>query len=336
MLVFTPKQLARRAELFQQLAQLTQAGFGLVQALALLHRSAPARSFRPWLERVRERIEAGATFTDALRAAAQERAGRWLAGFDVALLEAGEKSGRLPACFALLGHYYTSRAQLARELISNLAYPAFLVHAAVFILAFPQLVLGGGLGAYLARTLGLLGPIWLAVLGLVLAGQSRHGPRWQALLERLLQPVPVLGAARRELALARLAMALEALINAGLNIIPAWDLAARASGSARLQRAVSRWQPALELGQTPAEVLSREGAFPELFANLYHTGEISGQLDESLRRLHRLYLESALTKLRALAQWVPRIIYLIIVAVLALQIVSFWTRYYNQIGSVLQ
>ena len=94
-----------------------------------------------------------------------------------------------------------------------------------------------------------------------------------------------------------------------------------------------RWE---KLGQSPAEVLSRDGAFPELFANLYHTGEISGQLDESLRRLHRLYLESALTNLRALAQWVPRIIYLIIVAVLALQIVSFWTSYYNQIGSVLQ
>lgn len=336
MLVFTPKHLAQRAELYQQLAQLTQAGFGLIQALTLLQRSPPARAFRPWLERVRERIEAGATLADALRAAAAEGTGQWVTTFDLPLLEAGERSGRLPACFALLGEYYATRAQVARELINNLLYPAFLVHAAAFILPFPQLVLGGDLGAYLGRTLGVLGPIWLGVFVLILAGQSRHGQRWHAGLEALLRPVPVLGSARRELALARLAMALEALINAGVNIVEAWELAARASGSARLRRVVSQWRPALDQGQTPAEAVSRSGAFPDVFANLYHTGEISGQLDDSLRRLHRLYLDSALGKLRALAQWLPRLVYLIIVVVLAFQIISFWASYYNQIGSVLQ
>jgi len=335
-LVLTPRQLAQRGELYQQLAQLTEAGFGLLQALDLLQRNPPARAFRPLLEQVRQRIEAGSSFADALRAIAHLPSGRWLAAFDLPLLEAAEKSGRLPACFKLLGDYYATRAQLARELMSNLLYPAFLVHAAVLILAFPQLFQTGNVGLYLRQTLGVLGPIWLGVLALIWAGQSSRSQRWHAVLEGLLRPVPVLGAARRDLALARLALALEALLNAGVSVIEAWDLAARASGSAQLRRVVRQWRPALELGQTPAEALSHSGVFPDIFTNLYHTGEISGQLDQSLQRLHKLYLESGLNKLRALAQWLPRVIYLVVVLVLAYKIVAFWAGYYGQLDSVLQ
>jgi type II secretory pathway component PulF len=330
-LILLPRQLNHRAELYHQLGQLANAGVGLLQTLATLERSPPTPGFRTPLAQMRARIEQGATFADALRST-----GRWLPSFDLALLEAGEKSGRLPACFKTLGDYYTERASLLRAMTSNLLYPLFLIHAAVFILPFPQLGLSGNVAAYLAQSLGVLGPLYLLVFLLVLAAQGRHGERWRACVETVLRPVPVLGAARADLALARLTVALEALVNAGVNVIPAWELAAEASGSPRLRRAVDRWRPALERGQTPAEAVAASGAFPDLFANLYHTGEVSGQLDDSLRRLHVLYQESATRKLRAMAEWVPRLVYLVIALVIAVKVVSFWVGYYGQIGEALQ
>ena len=125
--------------------------------------------------------------------------------------------------------------------------------------------------------------------------------------------------------------ALEALISAGVSIFDSWELAAAASGSPALRRAVNGWYGALRAGETPAELLARTSEFPELFTNLYHTGEISGQLDDSLRRIHLHYQEEGSRRLHLFSQWVPRLIYLVILLAVGYQIVSFWTGYYNDI-----
>ena len=180
-----------------------------------------------------EQIAGGSTFTEAL-----QRCGHWLPAFDLALLQAGEHSGRLDACFRLLADYYTDRARLARQMIGDLAYPAFLLHFAVFIFPFAQFFTSGNWVAYLRQTLGVLIPLYAVVALMIFAAQSRHGETWRACFETLLHPIPVLGQARRYLALARLAAALEALLSAGVTIIEAWELAATASGSPALRRTV--------------------------------------------------------------------------------------------------
>ena len=131
-----------------------------------------------------------------------------------------------------------------------------------------------------------------------------------------MRPVPILGTARHCLALSRLAAALESLISAGVNIIDAWDLAATASGSPALRRAVAAWKPQVAAGQTPAEVVRACPLFPETFANLYASGEVSGKLDETLRRLH-VYHEEGTPKLHAFATWTPRLIYFLVVLIIA-------------------
>ena len=326
-LTFTPGQFVRRSEFYHQLAQLTAAGISLTAALEQLRRNPPARSYRVPLSRILDLISQGATFSDALLAT-----GSWLPIFDIALLQAGEASGRLDACFKLLADYYTDRARVARQLITDLLYPTFLLHAAVFILPFPQFFLSGDWVAYLRSILTVLAPIYVLVALLVIAGQSRHGESWRAFVEAVLRPVPVLGTARRYLALARLSAALEALINAGVNIVEAWDLASAASGSPALRRTVLAWKPQLNAGQTPAEIVAESRVFPELFANQYMTGEVSGKLDETLRRLQRYYQDEGTSKLHAVAQWLPRVVYLVIALWIAYTVVSFYADRFRQIG----
>jgi hypothetical protein len=61
---------------------------------------------------------------------------------------------------------------------------------------------------------------------------------------------------------------------------------------------------------------------------------VSGQLDDALRRLYRIYMESATTGLQRLATWLPKIIYLGVVLAIAYQIISFWTGYFDQINQL--
>lgn len=325
-LIITPGQLDHRAELYLRLAQLLSAGIPLIKALETTSRSAPSHSFRTPLRRVVEELNKGCTFHDAL-----VRAGNWISEFDLALLGAAEQSGRLDAVFRSLAEYYSNRARLTRQLISGLLYPAFLLHFAVFI--FPiQLLVTGSVPLYFVQVFSILLPIYAVIIVIVVAAQGRHGEHWRAFMESILRPIPVLGTARHAVALSRLAAALEALISAGVTIIEAWELAAAACGSPAIKREVLSWKTRLLAGQTPAETVSASPQFPELFANLYSTGEVSGQLDDALRRLRAFYEEEATRKLQAVVQWVPRMVYLIVALVIAWRIIHFWTAYFKQIG----
>jgi type II secretory pathway component PulF len=326
-LIITPRQLTHRAQFYYQLGQLSAAGIGLITGLEMVSKNPPAGSFRKPLEQILLQVHGGSTFGDAVQSA-----GTWTPSFDLALLRAGEHSGRLDSVFKLLGDYYTDRAQLLKQMISDLMYPAFLLHFAVFILPFAEFFSSGNATVYLLKTMGALIPIYILAFGIVYTAQSRRGLAWRTNLEKMLRPVPVLGAARHYLALARLSAALEALIRSGVNIIEAWDMAAAASGSPAMHNVVQAWRPRVVAGQTPAEAVRiATSQFPELFANLYHTGEISGQLDDSLRSLYKYYSEEAKGRLRLLAQWIPKFIYLGIAVMVAFRIISFYQGYMKQI-----
>jgi len=66
-------------------------------------------------------------------------------------------------------------------------------------------------------------------------------------------------------------------------------------------------------------------------ASQYATGEISGQLDDTLRRLRIYYEEEGSRKLHAVAQWTPRAVYLVVVLLIAYQIFHFYLGYFGQI-----
>jgi type II secretory pathway component PulF len=179
----------------------------------------------------------------------------------------------------------------------------------------------------------VLVPIYVVIGLAIYAFQSQHGERWRAWMESVLQTLPVLGKARRYLAVARVSAALEALLSAGVTIIEAWELAATASGSPAIRRRVLAWRPLLDAGQTPAEVLRSSSAFPEIFTHQYATGEVSGKLDETLRRLHQYYQEEGTRKLHVVATWTPRAIYFCIVLLIAYRIVQFYVGYFHNVAN---
>lgn len=327
-MIVTPRQLTHRAEFYHQLQRLTGAGIGIVPALEQLRRAPPSFSYREPIDRLLGQLARGYTLGESLR-----NIGPWLPSFDLALLDAGEHSGRLDACFRMLTDYYTDRAKIARQLITDLLYPAFLLHLLVAVstlvlfLWIPRLCLLPLIGlAVIYATVGLV----------VYAGQSKHSEGWRSLVETVLAPVPVLGAARRYLALARFTAALEALISAGVTIIEAWGIAAAASASPALRRETDAWKPYFQAGQTPGEMLRTSSFFPQLFINEYNTGELSGTLDETLRRLYHYYQDEGTRKLHAVSKWVPIMIYLIVLITGGCFVIWFWLQYFKQLRDVLQ
>src|SRR5579863_5176962 len=109
-LILTPRQFTQRAHFYQQLGQLLAAGVPVVDALGLLGRNPPDRSYREPIRQMLLQLSEGATVSEAT-----QHLGRWMPAFDIALVQAGEHSGRLDAVFKLLADYYNDRAQLLRQ-----------------------------------------------------------------------------------------------------------------------------------------------------------------------------------------------------------------------------
>ncbi|MBM3875991.1 MAG: hypothetical protein FJ386_04625 [Verrucomicrobia bacterium] len=372
-IVFLPGQLASRAELYHQARALTVAGVPLVKALEMLKKSPPSYGDRKPIGTVLESIQLGSTFIDGLR---QTRG--WLAPFDLSLIEAGERSGRLDQCFHILEKVYNQRAVLARKVLSGLWYPALVFHMAVFIFPLPAFLRPEGAitaDQYLIQALTPLVCAYALIIALVLAGQSRWGQLWRALLEKACRWSPVTylvvagglfllstvvpgadgwfwnwlfvgpavawllylaGQAWKHLALARLAMSIEAMLSAGVNLVHSWEMGSKAAGSPALGRAVEKWLPRVSQGdESPGEVLPDCSEIPEMFANLYHTGEISGQLDDTLVRLQDYHQEEGTRKMEAVAEWTPRVVYAFIALMIIKMIFALAGGYMNTIGNII-
>jgi len=84
-------------------------------------------------------------------------------------------------------------------------------------------------------------------------------------------------------------------------------------------------------GLLPSEVLKRAEDFPRTFRDLYATGEVSGQLDDSLQRLAKLYHEEGTRHLKNAAGVATGLVYGGVVITVAFIVIRFWTNYYSSI-----
>ncbi|MFM2295227.1 MAG: hypothetical protein RLZZ350_1640 [Verrucomicrobiota bacterium] len=332
-LITTPRQLAKRAELYYQLGSMVSAGVSLMSALDMARKNPRTGVSTKTIDALLHHLRQGCTFTQSM-----EQVQGWLPEFDVALLSVGEKSGRLDSTFKLLANYYTTRAKIIRDAIMGMLMTIVTLH--VFLMVFPLSLLiefvKGLFDSHYSLCVPFIlekvlcfGILYGSVFVVAFLCQGGRGEGARAMVERAAQCVPVLRTAQRYLVLSRVAAALEALVNAGVSVVTGWEMAARASGSPALERLVASWKPKLAMGETPAALVSEAEYFPSVFADLYATGEHSGKLDETLARLQTYYQEEGFRTLKLFTGILNGVIYGLVVIVVAYNIISFWTNYYG-------
>jgi len=329
-LIETPRSFRRRSEFYHQLSVLQRAGVGVTQSLE--QATPPNQRDRQHLLETIDRLNAGETFSESLKGRES-----WLPSFDRMMIEAGEASGQLDETLRTLSEHYTQRSALIRDVLLRLAYPVFIVHFIILmpgIISYGASLLGSGgasfLGAF-STSLLTVGALYAAVFIVLYLGQANRGFALRYWLEKIWHRVPMFGPALKELKLSRLSFSLHALLNAGVNVREAWESAASASGSPWLETSVRAWLPDMDRGLLPSEALKQREDFPRTFRDLYATGEVSGQLDDSLQRLAKLYHEDGTRHLKSAAGVATGLVYGAVCITVAIIVIQFWTSYYNSI-----
>jgi type II secretory pathway component PulF len=315
------------------------AGVPLIQALEMASKTRSIGKMRQIIPVLIMHMQSGLTFTDSM-----VRIHGWMPEFDVALLSVGEQSGRLDNSFKLLANYYTTRAKIIRDTISRSIVTVATLH--VFLLVFPlSYLIGMARGImdnnfsecvpFIVEKIAVFGGLYALAFSCIYAFQGNRGGNWRAAIESVLQMVPILRTARKHLVLSRLAASLEALINAGVPMTKSWEYAAAASGSPQLVNSIAGWGPELDRGATPADLVNRNRFFPEMFANLYATGEHTGKLDETLLRLQSFHQEEGFRGMDRFTRVLSATVYGGIVILVGYNVIHFWMNYYGNIMNTM-
>ena len=242
------------------------------------------------------------------------------ATLDVMLVDAADTSGNLSESLKLLSEWYDFSNRLKNRLISGLMLPLVVIHIAVLVGPLPYLFMGiinvAGYIIKVAITLALFYiPLSIILATLHLMPNTGTIRRF---LDFVVLKIPILGLAVRQLALSRYCRAFNMLYKAGIPIIQCAQQAPGVTGNVIVADIVKGGAESSQAGNMVWEGFSPK--LPADFLNLWRIGEETGELDNSIKRLADNTTENAEQLFSEFVQWLPRIIYWLICAVIVMQI----------------
>ncbi len=261
--------LAATSAFYRQLASLLRAGFTMSQALD--HAAAGATG---WQAQQAPQWSAGC---GAGRSLHEQLAASGETPLAVALVRAGEGSGRLPELCERIASIAEHLQRLRGMLVARLIYPFLLANMALAAPGIPKAFLNGTWSSILIGPAILWGLILAVLITILIFRRSGLGSRLA------LQP------GFRFLTLpwvtANTCQVLEAGVAAGMLFHDALDLAAPACGNAVMGERLRTVAADLRHGRgTTLTHALRQAGFSPIVVQLIDTAEISGTLDVGLER----------------------------------------------------
>ena len=282
------------------LSSLIAAGVPLSRALTILHKEASTPVAAAKWKEIHGLVIDGMSLADAM-AKSPETFPRVY----TAMVQAGETGGFLDLVLAQIADFQSREKELRSKVMTAMLYPMILLVLAMGVVVFLltyfipkfQLVFSGFGAALPALTQVIVGVsdvvrsygLFVVVGILVLALLARNwftSEKGRRMWEGIILKSPVVGPLVAQFAMARFCRMLGTLLNAGVPLVQALNVARKSIGNQILVDAVSssieRVQAGGQLGQSLAEC---RGLFPGSVLEMISVAEESGRLDQELIRI---------------------------------------------------
>jgi type II secretory pathway component PulF len=315
------------------------AGLTLPQAMKHQAKSGPP-AIKPIAKRLSDRMAEGDSLLDALEDEKQYFPPLYLAIGSVA-----EETGTLPEALRELEQFFTLQNTLWKKFIAQITWPVIQFVLATLVVAGVIWLLGIlGSGSHGLNVLGLQGPdgaakfffgIWgfilfCYVMIYVLRNVIGRGP----FIDGLALKMYALGPTLEALALARFSLSMSVTMEAGLKPEDAVKMSLTATGNhAYMDRAVPA-QAMLRSGDELAETLREQRVFPEVYCDIVHTAEISGNEPETFSRQAKQYSEIAEARLKILATAAYWLVWLMVAIFIIVLIFNIFSQYVAALGGI--
>lgn len=289
----------------RQLATMIDSGLPLVKSLEVLSSQQSNPKFKNIISLVKEEVESGSAFADAL-----SKHPNAFDGLYVNMARAGEAGGVLDVVLLRLAIYLEKMEAIKRRVKGALIYPAIVILVAILVLSiviifvvptFAEVFkdLGTTLPvltqyviniSFFARSniLFIIGSIIVITTLIVLL--YRRSLRVRRMLDNFLLKLWVVGDLRLKIIIARFSRTLATLIAGGIPILDGLEITSKATGNIVVEEAILEARKSVSEGQTLAQPLSiRPQIFTPMVVQMISVGEQTGGLEEMLNKIGDFY-----------------------------------------------
>lgn len=287
----------------RQFATMIDSGLPLVQCLEILAGQQENKTFQDILYKVKESVESGSTFADAL--AKHPKA------FDqlfVNLVAAGEVGGILDTILARLAAYIEKADKLKKKIKGAMVYPmtimaiAVVVVGVILVFVIPTFAkmfseFGGELPAptqFVIAISNFLTKYIIVIVGLIYAAiwavkRYYSTPVGRKNIDAVALKTPVAGPLIRKVSVAKFTRTLGTMVSSGVPIMDGLEIVAKTAGNKIVEEAIYGVRQAISEGKTMAEPLAACGVFPPMVVQMIAVGEATGAMDTMLNKIADFY-----------------------------------------------
>jgi type IV pilus assembly protein PilC len=335
----------------RQLAVFIKAGIPILDALETIEAESGNKFFKEVLRDTVERLQEGATFSEA--ASHHEAA---FPAYYLGILKSAEMTGRLDTALLQLATYIEREVEARSKVTSALTYPAVIVAMSIVVvvvlvsfvlprfqtffeglnaeLPLPTRILLGVAAFVTDHWLVIVAALCGLLLGLLVALRTEAGKR---LRDRMLLRVPALGDVLRHAVLERFCRILGSMMYAGVPLPDALRVTADATSNHVFRTGLEEARDAMLRGDGLAGPLAETGLFPASARQMFRVGEDTGTLDEQLETAADYFereLDYKIKRFTSLFEPAVLVVVGLIVGFVAIALVSAMYGIFNQVNTI--
>jgi len=334
----------------RQFATMIDAGLPLVQCLDILSNQEENPIFKAALIDIKQTVEQGATFSDALR-----RHPKIFDDLFVNLVHAGEVGGILDTILNRLAIYIEKNVKLKRQVKGALTYPSAVVVIMIIVMfvlltfvipAFENMFAEFGSSAELPKLTQFVIAIsngFISYLPFVIAGmvisivafvQFYRRPAGKRAVHKTLLKLPVLGNVLQKITVARFARTMGTLLSSGVPILDAIEIVAKAAGNVVVEEGLMYARQKISEGRNLADPLKELDVFPGMVVQMVAVGEQTGALDQMLSKIADFYEDETDVAVASLTSLLEPIMMVFIGGLVGLVLVSMYLPIFSLAGNI--
>jgi len=323
--IFKRVSVSELAVFTRQMATMINAGLPLTEALAIL-RSQGKSLLCEAIGMVLRDVEGGTTLGDAF----QKHPGIFSPVY-IALVRAGESAGVLDNILTRLADNLESQREFRAKIKGALMYPVIIILGMVVVVfimmvfVIPKLVsLYSEFNAELPQVTQILITVsklaasfwWLIIL--VVVGLSylyrifNSRRETKRILDKWKFKIPVFGKLQNQVVLAELTRTLGLLTGAGVSIVEALQISAKAAGNVNIEEGVQEASKQVEKGFPLSATLLENPFFPRILPQMLAVGEETGKIDEVLLKVSRYFQSESEESIKGLTTAIEPLIMIVL------------------------
>jgi type IV pilus assembly protein PilC len=297
-------KLRDKVTFYRLLATMVNAGLTVLQAIKVLHTEQKSPIMKKVQESMIRDIQSGQSLSATLKLFPKS-----FSDSEIAMVESGEKTGKLNTALLQLATQIEKLASLSKKLIGALIYPALIVFVmigVIFVLMWqvvPKLIgifadFGGLPPAtqLLVNTSSFIQNFWylffiVPILCISWLSAWRKTERGLYITDKMLLKIPGVNILLQKIIISRFSRLLASLMGSGVSIVEALRIISGALGNEVYRQRVLLLRDDVTRGVTMGTSLEDDPLFPDMVTQMIRVGEETAKIDTIIIKVADFYDE---------------------------------------------